>query len=247
MTGGIVGDVHHNTNYILDCFNLAAMSGPNGGPGGIVGRANAASSYIRNCYFAGSGSLGGNIYAQNVGTPTVQNCYYKAVSYTAPGASATNQQTGLTESQMKNGMMTGLLNTMDGAAGTVTDSLRASGRVWYQDRATPAFNSGYPMFIQSDYRNWQEVGAEVANGAGAAAGGTPMAGAKPSGDGSSGSPYQIGTPEQLAWFMYLTNSDNAANGGACVELKQDMDLFGSKYSGYTAVSYTHLDVYKRQG
>ncbi len=53
------------------------------------------------------------------------------------------------------------------------------------------------------------------------------------GDGSSESQaYIINSPEALAWFAYMVNTQNSAYGAKCVTLGADIDLFGQTYSGY---------------
>lgn len=53
------------------------------------------------------------------------------------------------------------------------------------------------------------------------------------GDGSSESQaYIINSPEALAWFAYMVNTQNSVYGAKCVILGADIDLFGQTYSGY---------------
>ncbi|MDD6642316.1 MAG: hypothetical protein PUE55_06960 [Bacteroidales bacterium] len=81
---------------------------------------------------------------------------------------------------------------------------------------------------------------------------------KPSGDGSSASPYQIGTPEELYWFAALVNGKltdgTSQNTSACAVLVSDitvntdllnsLDENGDPKDNLTVQSWTPIGYYK---
>ena len=70
------------------------------------------------------------------------------------------------------------------------------------------------------YTTWADVGAEVDTGL--------LTSYQPEGDGIT-IPYQISTPEALAWFMYKVNNDDAFVSRNAT-MTANINLYGRKYS-----------------
>ena len=214
---GILGIVSGNgTVNISNCLNRGtiAVKTDTGRSAGIFanfGTAPPKYVYISNCY--NTGAITGNITAQTSapgtnGRITLTNCYYDATL--APDAVAYPGVTGMTTERMKAYNMPMMLN----ASTTATAP-------WATDEA--GINDGYPVFGTYDpqgVENWSDVGEALYG-----------MGRKPGGAGTGAAPYQIGSAEELAWFMYAVNNDNAANGRACADLTADVDLTGAAYGG----------------
>ena len=80
------------------------------------------------------------------------------------------------------------------------------------------------------YEDWAAVGAAVANGSLLRTDGAALT---PAGEGTADDPWQIGTPEALAWFMSQVNAGVLGTGSQNVLLTADIDLFGGNYTGET--------------
>ena len=83
-------------------------------------------------------------------------------------------------------------------------------------------NGGLPVF-GINFGAWAEVGEAVANGK------LTGDGFVPTQAGTVDDPYQISTPEALAWFAYKVNTDRAY-GVKSAKLMANIDLDGSKYT-----------------
>ena len=88
------------------------------------------------------------------------------------------------------------------------------------------------------YADWNAVGEAVYNNT------NGMGIYKPTkGDGSTANPFEIATPEALAWFRYAVNKE--AQRYWCVLLTDNIDLNGEKYNGgagklqWLAIDFTH--------
>ncbi|WP_157140226.1 hypothetical protein [Hungatella hathewayi] len=182
--------------------------------------AGAAESSVRSAYFTGTASiLGGGTSPQSGagtvclrgGTDTmVTNIYYNNISRSTPEGSQAGEE--LTREQLTGKEGTYLLNGEN-----ITG-------VWaYSEGELPEL-SLYEARLT--FSNWIEVGEALDNG-------TLGIGEKPSGDGSEAHPYQISTPEQLAWFSYRVWNFNDTDSAICGDLTTDIDLTGETYGGTT--------------
>ena len=102
----------------------------------------------------------------------------------------------------------------------IGDSAGTTSTTWTVDGANA--NNGYPVFGNYYGDSWQSIGKAVSE--------KKLTGANfyPSGSGTKASPYQIYTPEALAFFAYQVNSVNAS---ACANLMANVSLAGSGYGG----------------
>ena len=218
--GGIVGRIYSGTTTIRDCYNRGAI-GKSGGPydaGGILG-ANGGTAKLENCYSTAdvtkgtSSGTNGQLYGR--GTVTLTNCY------ALDTAAGTAQGTALTATQMKSWGMAAVLNGQPDLSGA---SLPAT--VW-RPATSGEENGGYPVFGQQQRAvSWADVGSLVdITGTG-----------KPA---LSGSTYQIGTPEALAWLAFWVNS--GGSGSVNAALTGNIDLGGLNYTGASAPGTNYAD------
>lgn len=204
--GGIVGRIYSGTTTIRDCYNRGAI-GKSGSPydaGGILGANTSGTENLVNCYSTGDvkGTVtSGQLYGR--GTVTLTNCY------ALDTATGTAQGTALTAAQMKSWGMAAVLNGQPS-----WNSANLPATVW-RPATGSSENEGYPVFGQQQRaESWADVGSLVdITGTG-----------KPA---QSGSTYQIGTPEALAWLAFRVNS---GGGSAAAALTADIDLYGAKYT-----------------
>ena len=107
------------------------------------------------------------------------------------------------------------------AAGNVVSQLKAS---------VGNMSRSYAVAVREEtastsYANWGKVGEAVEKNT------DDMGRYKPTvGDGSAENPYQISTPEALAWFAYRVNQ-GAPYNDLCLLMTKDIDLNGEKYNG----------------
>ena len=180
--------------------------------------AGAAESSVRSAYFTGTASIlgGGTSPQSGAGTvclrggadTMVTNIYYNSIARSTPEGSQAGEE--LTREQLTGKEGTYLLNGEN-----VTG-------VWaYSEGELPEM-SLYEARLT--FSNWIEVGEALDNG-------TLGIGEKPPGDGTEANPYQISTPEQLAWFSYRVWQFNDTDGAICGDLTKDIDLLGETYGG----------------
>ena len=216
--GGILGNTSNGTCVIENCYNRGMImkggASNSYGHGGIVGRKSEDGNLtITNCYNAGV--INAPTYCSAIignGSPTITNCYYES---------------GLT----------GAVNTASGVRELTKSQLQSYGAAYALNGQTVHGNGwrctgagNYPEI--GDYAkpsSWESIGQAVDDGL------MTNKGEKPSGDGSTGTPYQITNAEQLAWFAYKVNTDNANYKDKSAQLNEDIDLFGKEYTLETTV------------
>ena len=99
---------------------------------------------------------------------------------------------------------------------------------WVADRQ--GVNGGLPVF-GINYSTWAEVGEAVDNGTLAGEGFVPTQ------EGTAADPYQISTPEALAWFAYKVNTGGYKK--RCAKLTRNIDLSGTSYSGVAGSNFSN--------
>jgi len=252
--GGCAGEAASTSELILDgCYNVGTISVPGGnGIGGILGfqapgGSSAGHVVIRNCMNRGKvegGLMIGGIVGSAVrGAAAITGCYNAGVvsasggyvgsieaNYTeTAGADITdclideNYVYGKTSSTTRV-VKSAALGTWGAARWLNGDSFEQStGLSWTCDKDSP-----YPVLSATGLppaENWEPVGEALEYG-------LIKDMEKPLGNGST-TPYQIQTPEQLAWFAWKVNVEKISASNQNIELKKDINLFGEKYSGYT--------------
>lgn len=100
-------------------------------------------------------------------------------------------------------------------------------------KAAPAgVNDGYPILsstpLFSSFASWADVGACVEAGVS-----LPGIGVVPIPSQVDGA-YQVVAAEQLAWFAYKVNNDNANFGAAKAKIAYALDMTGERYGGTPA-------------
>ena len=256
-TGTIVSGQSVEGGYsalVENCYNTGEVRAESDAStvqaAGIVGQAatravTGVTFPIKNCYNAGvvktSGSAkaaaivgpadGGSYYDTSTGAPIcpLTNCYYatdtagSASSYGDVAAGDLGELTGKTEREMKARAFVYLLN---GNENYVGDDKGTTETIWTTDDAD--VNRGFPLigslYEEKKLTSWAEVGEAVESGK---IGGDNFI---PAGDGTAGNPYQISTPEALAWFAYMVNT-NRDYGAKSVKLMNDISLDGTAYTG----------------
>lgn len=249
--GGIVGS-GLGTTQVERCYNKGSVRGAptsDGGVGGIIGtRANT--SLVKNCYNQGPVSGTFRVGGISGWVGGIENCYNSGkLTGTSGitlvgGITGTNSPTGVkdclwdrTTSGATSGSGGGTLDAS--VVGVTTAQLKTWGAAYQLNNSFSAFPTGdssvwtwtsgeYPSFgTLPAAQSWDDVGAWVANFATAQ---------KPSGGGTSDSPYLLATPEQVAWFAYGVNSGDTNMKTAYARLEADIDLFGGKYTGQSVKS-----------
>ena len=210
IAGGIAGQAGQND--ITDCYNKGEIKyGSRDTHGG--GIAGQGPSKVSNCYSAGK-QAGGCTIAGTWGfaeTFSLTNCYYDSSLVTTPG---TVQGKALTSDQMRTWAFAYVLN--GGKTGTST--------TWTHDASK---NDGYPVFGPlAAASDWAAVGAGV--DAGIIAGQPEV----------KNDVYQISSPEQLAWFAYKVNTENAGYKSKKAKLTGDINLSGKDYGGTETSDFT---------
>ncbi|WP_343207980.1 ZmpA/ZmpB/ZmpC family metallo-endopeptidase-related protein [Anaerolentibacter hominis] len=207
---GLIGNAAGG-GTIKNCANLGKIENQAGISGGIAG-SSSGSLTIQNCYNAGlisAGGTGRSYCAISGGSAAVTNCYYdKTASGTALNMDKGEQ--ALLTQVMTAKILPSLLN--DGLAGE---------NLWVMDSNVTPVNNGYPVFGTAaeavNIQSWSDVGS--------------LANAPESGDGTSGNPWQIAIPEELAWLMYQVNSAVLDESHQNAKLTGDIDLTGAAYGG----------------
>ncbi|WP_204600487.1 hypothetical protein [Enteroscipio rubneri] len=251
--GGLVGLVGRGDDLVVEnCYNKGNLSNSNT-IAGLVTAESGATVRFSNCYNAGEVRAGnaGALYVNDAGNAagaTFTNCYYEEgkVVYVDPQDATAAGLTSMTAAQLKSW---GAAYQLNGGAtgGTAGDGNVANMSTWTFDVANPGYPaliarnaSGMATAAMSKAADWSDVGAWVENFNPSTS--DPLKKFKPAGDGSTGAfnattdtgPYQITTPEGLAWFAYKVNNDNAAFGSksaAVPEGSPAFDLAGVKYGG----------------
>ena len=241
ITGGIVGQMYSNGCVVRNCYNSGTVTGggtyggaytyPNA-VGGIAGYMNACD--VLNCFNVGSvvntrisdtgyqyegGAIVGQIFNPTGGTnsrPVNIHAYYGGDSSSLDGVAAQNNQGGGT-------IKTNLLSTITTSAKTkswyTTTSNWNSSYAWdFTDSwiLYPNENDGYPVLrkfaktIDSVSELWTASGNYATSFAG--------------GSGTSTSPWQISTPQQLARVAYLVNNSNSTYGDDYYVMTADVDI-----------------------
>ena len=222
MAGGIAG---YAFGIVSNCYNTGSVSAAQRCAGGIVGSTTSYTNYtlVENCYNTGgvtaSSQIGAiNGWHRNSTSPTT-NCYYLDNGLPAFGTDGeSGQATKLTSDQLKSWAVPYALNN---------SHFGTEGMTWTLDGENT--NGGYPVFGASlrGAVDWAEVGLGVDLGL------IKGDGFKPTQSGTADEPYQISTPEALAWFAYKV--DTGSDKALCGSLIQSIDLMGKDYTGATSV------------
>ncbi len=202
--GGLVG---WTQGIIKDCYNTGNVSSAGQYAGGIVGSTTSVSgASITNCY--NTGNVSASAYAgaiagwHNATTKTSNNFYLTGSASQAFGM-ASGAATAMTESQLQSW---GAAYQLNGAQTNFS-----SNNVWkYTAGQYPTFGTLPAAADWSVVANWVDTFATAK---------------KPTGDGTSATPYQIGTPEALAWYA------NKAGGSKNAELTENISLLGEAFGG----------------
>ena len=178
-SGGIAGDAYADfgTMTVRNCYNLGTVMGGGTKSGGISGEMYG-SVEIKSCYHAGPLTGGDSVSKSIVGYKVrgnITNCYYQTGCPADTNAKEVSQE---------------VLQTWGMAFALNGGQLRQDTGISWNYNADK--NDGYPYPAKQalrDAASWEDVGEAAFNGL--------LDGAVP---GVSGSTYQIGTVEQLAWF-----------------------------------------------
>ena len=220
--GGVAGYVSDSySNGIEDCYATGSIGGAdlNSWPAIASGIVAACADYsqtsAKRCYTTGdvhsSISLT-NAYA--IGPDRFsRNIAYLVDDGSGSFADATSV-TRISSSAAKESGFVDALN--DGRLGDAA--------VWDMDSVQKPVNYGYPVLKGSapKFASWAEVGAAVEDGT--------LGEFKPGGTGAVDSPYEITTPEALAWFAFKVNTDREF-GKKSAKLMNNIDLHGETYTG----------------
>ena len=199
--GGVLGGFESGTANaeIRNSYNLGTVAGQSN-VGGITGNTAGTAQKIKNSYNAGTvsgnSSIGG-IIGSSV-ADSIANCIYER------GATADSLAVELESSKLKSWGAAWKLNGGKLSQGTET------GISWAQDAEN---HNGYPYAVTGklrDAENWESVLQSAADGL--------VDITKP-----EGTPYQISTAEQLAWFAYQVNHMEGMSGAQAV-LTADIDM-----------------------
>ena len=245
-SGGIAGgsgDVKVGPT-IRNCGNVGNVSGTNaGGIVNLLGLLEGGTwNTVSNCYNAGvitGTNTTGAIMSQKEGTVT--NCYYDTTKTANPGTGfSTTEAKALATEQLQSWAAAYALNgyggdqTEDSFAGTATTE---SAWTYLPTGSTPVYpticwpgssDAGAPKKLGAP-DSWEDVGLGVDGGLiGDRATGAVTA--KPTGAGSTTTPYLLANAEQLAWFGYQVNHGSYTISG---KMTTDIDLFGTPYTGIT--------------
>ena len=237
LVGGVRSEPGVNAQIVITgCYSRASVMGKSSRTGAFVGNGDVeapGNQRIDNCYVAGPVTIaaGGSgtasaiagTFANDTATEEggIKDCYWDAAAtgisnraiWSLDNDSAANHVTvehadALTQEEMKNGNAVALLNNSQ-------DSPIWAYRPWKTG------NDDYPVYYDGTViTEWVQVGEQM-----------DLAGTIPEGSGISGDPYQLKTPEELAWFSYQVGVKKRS--GIYARLENDMDLFGSQYTGFT--------------
>ncbi|WP_101721107.1 hypothetical protein [Eggerthella timonensis] len=232
LVAGIAGAAWstYGSYYLEDCYNVGVIGGnkEENVAAGITGGApsldnSKTSAIVRACYNAGV-----------IATPTTTTSAAYAIcgeqqnyDYTDPDRPnflVSDNPSGLGEYGYCDKGYYAEWSISDGKLPKFVTALNA-GRVgkdapWVFDSEN--VNGGLPVF-GINFGAWAEVGEAVANGK------LTGDGFVPTQAGTVDDPYQISTPEALAWFAYKVNTDRAY-GVKSAKLMANIDLDGSKYT-----------------
>ena len=210
--GGIIGTVWSFDPgaklTIRNCYNTGTITATdNYSAGGIAGKIiagseNFADLKIENCYNAGLiKSNRGQAVSGSSNQDRIVNCYYDSQT----SGKTDSKATAFTTKQMQSWVAAYKLNgsSMNGA--------------WQYNKG------GYPTIGTLVPFDWEKAGEALECGF------LPADKTKPTGSGTSSSPYQIKDAEQLAWLAYQVNSGTQTD--ACATLLNNIDLTGTAYTG----------------
>ena len=227
---------------VRDCYSLAEV-GSGYFHGGLIGSPEDP-AVIWNCYYAGPSDVPTYGMEDNAGYRG-NNYYLSATPDDSRGEY--DQQYGRTADQLKSW----------GAAYQLNEPLNTDGtqkafgdlKTWRAAKDTDGNgvldeNNGFPVLIKEgdsstsmqSASNWGEVGEWIdAFGTDDATDKThplrPQENASHAWrDGTTSAAFELSSPEQLAWFAYKTNSDDAYLTKS-VHLTRSMDLAGFAYTG----------------
>jgi len=234
-TGGLVGGSNAADFVINQCGNRATVTGEGNDcyAGGIVGRSQGGQD-ISNCYNVGtisSGWEGGGIIGYTKNNTKVRNCYTTATVTASAHAAVYGGIAGSCDPDtLENRYYENAAHFVysDQLTGLTTAELQSWGAVWLLNgkkdgvwRPGDAANRNYPMF-GSGLINWQQIGEAADSGL--------LDGYYPfTTDGNTeATAYKVETPEQLAWFLYKVNTDNANYKNKCLKLMNTINLYGNK-------------------
>ena len=228
---GIVGS-YARGGTVRDCYNAGVITAT--ASGGIVAGVYGYvgdSIKLANCYNVGALSAPSTGAAYGVGSTsaTMSNCWYD--STTTGAVTARAGAVGVTTAQLQTWGAAYQLN------GGTTLSGVSDAATWRMASGTSE-NGGYPVLLATGSSErlraastWLEVGAWVDTFAtslkpGAASGATGTL-------GTSGNPYQISKPEQLAWLAYISRDGQVHAGDQCATVTTDIPMGGTAYTGLT--------------
>ena len=250
FAGGIVAV---NDGTVKDCANLGAVENDatvgNSAAGGIAAKGTGT---IATSYNAGDVRAAQNA-AYIVALLGAEGNYASAVDnatcYLAPGEEV--YEGVAAAGQNRPGALSA--DELTAAADRLNDGRVGDAAVWakpdaadgptvaYPAPAKPANPGAAPALLSlaapratATYADWAAVGQAVDSGA---LGSKPVEQNVTFGDGTTGSAYLIGTPEQLAWWAYKVNTDHAAFGGSNAKLTANIDLSGESFGGVKTDSF----------
>ena len=211
--GGVVGKAMETSQglTVRNCYNMGNVSGRNY-VGGVVATLAGSGHKVSNCYNTGTvriteGSAVGGITGTNAANPSPANCYY------LEGATGGSGAVALTDKQLRSWGAAFALN------GYQLSQSTGISWTYHPDK------SSYPTISVDGLPvpDWEMVGEALDYGL------LPSDKTKPTGSGTSSSPYQIKEPEQMAWLAYQVNSGTQTD--ACATLLNNIDLTGTAYTG----------------
>ncbi len=226
FVGAVASVAGEDTQIIIEsCYNRASVTGKGSGTGAFVGTDTGTipgKQRITACYNAGSitttnGTARVIAGSFENGTDTtvggIYNCYWDketsgAVTVAGGSRVRLKDNESYTTSEMQSEAMAGRMNL-------------ASAASFWQYAAD--INQGYPSFGAMPVESWEDVALTATAPSPENTGSMGTA-------GTSGNPYQITTPSELAWFAWVTSSSKE-KAGLCAELKADINLFGGEYTG----------------
>ena len=244
-TAAFVGSVKSNGTSagitIQNCYNRASVAGITGSKTGafvgICDTAGDSKQKITNSYTTGlitavtgtPGAIAGNFAPFNPSTGVgIQYCYWdsdtSAVNGTLDAVSGGGVAVKEAESKTSREMNTDVAETTGGLVEQLnTDA--DSGSITGPWKRIEHMNDEYPI-LTTGYDSWAYIGKDRS----APSCKTPSnIGKDPAGTVTN--PYLIQTEEDLAWFAYQVNSNEADSTGICAELMADLNLFGEIYTG----------------
>ncbi|MCH1942161.1 ZmpA/ZmpB/ZmpC family metallo-endopeptidase-related protein [Holdemania massiliensis] len=224
---GLISVVDGTASTLERCAVLSNVGSSTADSAGGITFGSASGLSIKDCYVLGDVTAKKNAYGIAPSAASIENCYFggKASAVNAYGVTsgtAVNSYYDGGKTAAKGGGTSKTASEMQTKtfAATLNAGRTGSEAVWAWRAGV---NNNYP-YLGTSYESWNDVGAEIA------AGTLTGDGFIPSGNGSSASPYQIGTPEALAWFAYQVNNVDGKTG-IQGQLTQDIDLMGTVYGG----------------